>query len=82
MRLSLMLFLSSLFGTSQFRWDDIEQRSLAHRIWILLQRIEGIYRATSFGNLLIFLNMSRAVSFEYMNRQLVWNEFSIPFLVS
>ncbi|XLR19665.1 hypothetical protein HN51_066400, partial [Arachis hypogaea] len=49
-------------------WDDTEKRSLAHRIWILLQRIEGIYRATSFGNLLIFLctgnpNMSRAVSF-------------------
>ncbi|XP_057724700.1 peroxisome biogenesis protein 2 [Arachis stenosperma] len=80
------------------RWGDTEQRSLAQRIWILLQRVEGIYRAASFGNLLIFLctgryrnlieralrarlvygspNMNRAVSFEYMNRQLVWNEFS------
>ncbi|KAI4329230.1 hypothetical protein L6164_021517 [Bauhinia variegata] len=80
------------------RWGDSEQRSLARRAWILIQRIEGIYRAASFGNLLIFLctgryrnlieralrarlvydspNMNRAVSFEYMNRQLVWNEFS------
>ncbi|KAJ4718087.1 Peroxisome biogenesis protein 2 [Melia azedarach] len=66
--------------------------------WILIQRIESLYKAASFGNLLIFLctgryrnliervlrarlvygtpNMNRAVSFEYMNRQLVWNEFS------
>ncbi|XP_057454343.1 peroxisome biogenesis protein 2 isoform X2 [Lotus japonicus] len=80
------------------RWGDTEQRPLARRLWIFIQRIEGIYRATSFGNLLIFLctgryrnlieralrarlvygspNMNRAVSFEYMNRQLVWNEFS------
>ncbi|KAJ1388760.1 Pex, N-terminal [Sesbania bispinosa] len=80
------------------RWGDTEQRPLARRLWILIQRIEGIYRAASFGNLLIFLctgryrnlieralrarlvygspNMNRAVSFEYMNRQLVWNEFS------
>lgn len=27
-------------------------------------------------------NMNRAVSFEYMNRQLVWNEFSVNFLIS
>uniref|UniRef100_K7L7T6 RING-type E3 ubiquitin transferase (cysteine targeting) n=1 Tax=Glycine max TaxID=3847 RepID=K7L7T6_SOYBN len=81
------------------RWGDTEQRPLARRLWILIQRIEGIYRAASFGNLLIFLctgryrnlieralrarlvygspNMNRAVSFEYMNRQLVWNEFSV-----
>ncbi|PNY15651.1 peroxisome biogenesis protein 2-like, partial [Trifolium pratense] len=80
------------------RWGDTEQRPLARRLWIFIQRIEGIYRAASFGNLLIFLctgryrnliervlrarlvygspNMNRAVSFEYMNRQLVWNEFS------
>ncbi|KAI4355615.1 hypothetical protein L6164_004371 [Bauhinia variegata] len=80
------------------RWGDSLQRSLARRAWILIQRIEGIYRAASFGNLLIFLctgsyrnlieralrarlvygspNMNRSVSFEYMNRQLVWNEFS------
>lgn len=80
------------------RWGDSEQRPLARRAWILLQRIEGFYKAASFGNLLIFLytgkyrnlieralrarlvygspNMNRAVSFEYMNRQLVWNEFS------
>ncbi|KAI5651267.1 hypothetical protein M9H77_37272 [Catharanthus roseus] len=80
------------------RWGDSEQRSLARRIWFLIQRIEGFYKAASFGNLLLFLysgryrslierflrarlvygspNMNRAVSFEYMNRQLVWNEFS------
>ncbi|XP_062087523.1 peroxisome biogenesis protein 2 [Humulus lupulus] len=80
------------------RWGDSEQRTLARRAWILIQRIEGFYKAASFGNLLIFLytgkyrnliervlrarlvygspNMNRAVSFEYMNRQLVWNEFS------
>ncbi|KAK0598415.1 hypothetical protein LWI29_034428 [Acer saccharum] len=80
------------------RWGDSEQRPLARRAWILIQRIEGLYKAASFGNLLLFLytgrfrnlieralrarlvydspNMNRAVSFEYMNRQLVWNEFS------
>ncbi|GAA0173299.1 hypothetical protein LIER_26948 [Lithospermum erythrorhizon] len=80
------------------RWGDSEQRSFPRRLWFLLQSIEGIYKAASFGNLLLFLysgryrnlveralkarlvygspNMNRAVSFEYMNRQLVWNEFS------
>ncbi|KAF4350885.1 hypothetical protein F8388_008067 [Cannabis sativa] len=81
------------------RWGDSEQRTLARRAWILIQRLEGFYKAASFGNLLVFLytgkyrnlieralrarlvygspNMNRAVSFEYMNRQLVWNEFSV-----
>ncbi|PKU71173.1 peroxisome biogenesis protein 2 [Dendrobium catenatum] len=80
------------------RWGDSEQRPLARRIWVLIQRIEGIYKAAALSNLLLFLysgryrtlierilkarlvygspNMNRAVSFEYMNRQLVWNEFS------
>eukprot|EP00262_Sarcandra_glabra_P004994 TRINITY_DN16231_c1_g2_i1.p1 TRINITY_DN16231_c1_g2~~TRINITY_DN16231_c1_g2_i1.p1 ORF type:complete len:353 (+),score=36.77 TRINITY_DN16231_c1_g2_i1:69-1127(+) len=80
------------------RWGDSEQRSFARRIWVLIQRVEGFYKAASFSNLLIFLytgryqsliervlrarlvygspNMNRAVSFEYMNRQLVWNELS------
>ncbi|KAG5537737.1 hypothetical protein RHGRI_025001 [Rhododendron griersonianum] len=80
------------------RWGDSEQRSVARRAWTLIERIEGIYKAASFGNLLIFLytgryrnlveralkarlvygspHMNRSVSFEYMNRQLVWNEFS------
>ncbi|MBA0695036.1 hypothetical protein Goari_005273, partial [Gossypium aridum] len=80
------------------RWGDSEQRPLARRVWGLMQRIEGLYKAASFGNLLLFLytgryrnlieralrarlvyespNMNRAVSFEYLNRQLVWNEFS------
>ncbi|XXG48033.1 hypothetical protein AAC387_Pa02g2577 [Persea americana] len=80
------------------RWGDSEQRSSARRAWVLIQRVEGFYKAASFSNLLIFLytgryrsiveralrarlvygspNMNRAVSFEYMNRQLVWNEFS------
>ncbi|KAF8027576.1 hypothetical protein BT93_E0477 [Corymbia citriodora subsp. variegata] len=80
------------------RWGDSDQRSLLRWAWVLVQRVEGLYKAASFGNLLIFLytgryrtlieralkarlvygspNMNRAVSFEYMNRQLVWNEFS------
>ncbi|KAG2722898.1 hypothetical protein I3843_02G126000 [Carya illinoinensis] len=80
------------------RWGDSEQRTFARRAWMVIQRIEGLYKAASFGNLLIFLftgryrnlieralrarlvygspNMNRSVSFEYMNRQLVWNEFS------
>ncbi|KAD2394517.1 hypothetical protein E3N88_41494 [Mikania micrantha] len=84
---------------SAFRqWGDSEQRSLARRAWLIVQRIEGFYKAASFTNLLVFLytgryrnlieralqarlvygspHMNRAVSFEYMNRQLVWNEFS------
>ncbi|KAL3618298.1 peroxisome assembly protein (Peroxin-2) [Castilleja foliolosa] len=90
---------SRLQSFSAFRrWGDTEQRSLGRRSWFLLQRIEGLYKAASFGNLLLFLltgryrslieralqarlvygspHMNRAVSFEYMNRQLVWNEFS------
>ncbi|KAG1330420.1 peroxisome biogenesis protein 2 [Cocos nucifera] len=90
---------SRLQSFSAFRrWGDFEQRSLGRRLWLLIQRVEGLYKASSFSNLLIFLytgryrsiieralkarlvygspNMNRAVSFEYMNRQLVWNEFS------
>ncbi|XP_072999596.1 peroxisome biogenesis protein 2 [Typha latifolia] len=90
---------SRLQSFSAFRrWGDSERRSLARRAWILIQRMEGLYKACSFCNLLLFLysgryrsiieralrarlvygspNMNRAVSFEYMNRQLVWNEFS------
>ncbi|XP_010539489.1 PREDICTED: peroxisome biogenesis protein 2 [Tarenaya hassleriana] len=80
------------------RWGDSEQRPLARRVWTMIQRIEGVYKAASFINLLLFLytgryrnlierilrarlvyrspHMNRSVSFEYMNRQLVWNEFS------
>ncbi|XP_052182924.1 peroxisome biogenesis protein 2 isoform X2 [Diospyros lotus] len=80
------------------RWGDSEQTPLARRAWTLIQQIEGIFKAASFANLVIFLysgryrtlieralqarlvygspHMNRAVSFEYMNRQLVWNEFS------
>nr|GEV04928.1 peroxisome biogenesis protein 2 [Tanacetum cinerariifolium] len=84
---------------SAFRqWGDSETRSIARRAWLIVQRIEGFYKAASFANLLVFLytgryrnlieraikarlvygspHMNRAVSFEYMNRQLVWNEFS------
>ncbi|KAJ3701595.1 hypothetical protein LUZ61_005300 [Rhynchospora tenuis] len=86
-------------GFSAFRrWGDSEQRQLARRAWVMLQHVEGLYKAASFLNLLLFLyggryrsiierllkarlvyespNMNRSVSFEYMNRQLVWNEFS------
>nr|GLL17779.1 peroxisome biogenesis protein 2 [Ipomoea trifida] len=92
-------FWARLQSFSAFRrWGDSEQRSLARWVWLLIQRVEGIYKAASFSNLLLFLytgryrslieralrarlvygspNMNRAVSFEYMNRQLVWNEFS------
>ncbi|CAN6456561.1 unnamed protein product [Victoria cruziana] len=80
------------------RWGDNEQGSRVRRLWVLVQRAEGFYKAASLANLLIFIysgryrnlieralrarlvyrtpNMNRAVSFEYMNRQLVWNEFS------
>ncbi|KAG5223020.1 Peroxisome assembly protein [Salix suchowensis] len=87
------------------RWGDSEQylfcvffRGTGKACMDLIQRIEGLYKVASFGNLLVFLytgrfrnliervlkarlvygspNMNRAVSFEYMNRQLVWNEFS------
>ncbi|KAE9584622.1 putative transcription factor C2H2 family [Lupinus albus] len=76
----------------------ILSRPLARCLWIFIQGIKGIYKAASFGNLLIFLctgryrnlieralrarlvygspNMNLAVSFEYMNWKLVWNEFS------
>ncbi|CAI0423221.1 unnamed protein product [Linum tenue] len=92
-------FWARLQSFSAFRrWGDSEQRPLARRAWVLIQHIEGLHKAASFANLLLFLytgrfrnlveralrarlvygnpNMNRAVSFEYMNRQLVWNEFS------
>ncbi|KAL7236130.1 hypothetical protein ACSBR1_019406 [Camellia fascicularis] len=37
------------------------QRPLARRAWTLIQRIEGIYKDASFGNLLIFLYTGRYV---------------------
>ncbi|XVF86664.1 hypothetical protein PTKIN_Ptkin18bG0060000 [Pterospermum kingtungense] len=37
------------------RWGDSEQRPLARRAWGLLQHVEGLYKAASFGNLLLFL---------------------------
>ncbi|KAK4361913.1 hypothetical protein RND71_017154 [Anisodus tanguticus] len=80
------------------RWGDSVQRSVARRAWLLIQHMEGIYKAAAFSNLLLFRytgryrnlieialrarlvygspNMNRAVSFEYMNHQLVWNDFS------
>lgn len=92
-------FWARLQSFSAFRrWGDTEQSPLFHRIWIIIQKLEGFFKAASFSNLLLFLytgryrtiieralkarlvygspNMNRAVSFEYMNRQLVWNEFS------
>ncbi|KAK7823089.1 peroxisome biogenesis protein 2 [Quercus suber] len=41
------------------RWGDSEQRPLARRAWMLIQRIEGLYKAASFVNLLIFLYTGR-----------------------
>uniref|UniRef100_A0A2P2KX40 RING-type E3 ubiquitin transferase (cysteine targeting) n=1 Tax=Rhizophora mucronata TaxID=61149 RepID=A0A2P2KX40_RHIMU len=43
------------------RWGDSEQRPLARRAWTLIQHIEGLYKAASFGNLLIFLYTGRYV---------------------
>ncbi|CAH9063507.1 unnamed protein product [Cuscuta epithymum] len=92
-------FWARLQSFSAFRrWGDSEQRSVARWMWLLIQRVEGIYKAASFSNLLLFLctgryrslieralrarlvygspKMNRAVSFEYMNQQLVWHELS------
>ncbi|XVF64545.1 hypothetical protein PTKIN_Ptkin09bG0177300 [Pterospermum kingtungense] len=41
------------------RWGDSEQRPLARRAWGLMQRVEGLYKAASFGNLLLFLYTGR-----------------------
>ncbi|GAV64446.1 LOW QUALITY PROTEIN: Pex2_Pex12 domain-containing protein [Cephalotus follicularis] len=41
------------------RWGDSERRLLTRRAWILIQRIEGLYKAASFSNLLIFLYTGR-----------------------
>lgn len=53
MLFSIEKFLSSFF---------VCQRPLARRAWILIQRIEGLYKAASFGNLLIFLCTGRYTS--------------------
>lgn len=37
----------------------IIQRSLARRLWILLRRVEGLYKAAAFCNLLLFLYNGR-----------------------
>ncbi|KAJ8535932.1 hypothetical protein K7X08_034333 [Anisodus acutangulus] len=41
------------------RWGDSKQRSVARRAWLLIQRMEGIYKAASFSNLLLFLYTGR-----------------------
>lgn len=38
---------------------NFPQRSFPRRAWMLIQRIEGLYKAASFGNLLIFLYTGR-----------------------
>lgn len=44
-------------------WSDpsslMLQRSLGRRLWLLIQRVEGLYKAASFSNLLIFLYTGR-----------------------
>ncbi|MCD7471072.1 hypothetical protein HAX54_011352 [Datura stramonium] len=42
-----------------WRWGDSEQRSLACRAWLLIQHMEGICKAASFSNLLLFLYTGR-----------------------
>ncbi|XP_056687685.1 peroxisome biogenesis protein 2-like isoform X2 [Spinacia oleracea] len=37
------------------RWGDSEQRTFGQRAWLLLQHVEGFYKAASFSNLLLFL---------------------------
>ncbi|KAK4482042.1 hypothetical protein RD792_012965 [Penstemon davidsonii] len=49
------------------RWGDTEQRSLARRSWFVLQRIEGFYKAASFGNLLLFLLTGRVTMDPHFN---------------
>ncbi|KAE8689908.1 Peroxisome bioproteinsis protein 2 [Hibiscus syriacus] len=56
------------------RWGDSEQRPLAQRVWGLITNL--IERALRARLVYESPNMNRAVRFEYMNRQLVWNEFS------
>ncbi|PUZ66845.1 hypothetical protein GQ55_3G373600 [Panicum hallii var. hallii] len=47
---------SRLQSFSAFRrWGASEQRPLARRTWSLVQNAEGLYRAASFFNLLLFL---------------------------
>lgn len=67
-----------------------------------MKRVEGLYRAASFVNLLTFLaggqyrsllervlcarlvyvrpDMTRVISYEYLNRQLVWQEVRLCFV--
>lgn len=84
---------------SAFRqWGGSGQSSWGHKLWVLLQKVENVFKAASFVNFLFFLrtgryrslverflcarlvyeksNMNQNVSYEYMNRQLVWQEFS------
>ncbi|KAF7124898.1 hypothetical protein RHSIM_Rhsim12G0105800 [Rhododendron simsii] len=64
----LVVNTSGLVYNHFLRTGDSEQRSVARRAWTLIQRIEGIYKAASFGNLLIFLYTGR--SKEKIERQL------------
>lgn len=53
-------FWARLQSFSAFRrWGDSEQRSVASWVWLLMQRVEGIYKAASFSNLLLFLHTGR-----------------------
>ena len=59
----IWMYLLKYMEVSPF-WNNVliisfVQRSLARRGWFILQRIEGFYKAASFGNLLIFLLTGR-----------------------
>ncbi|XP_060205741.1 peroxisome biogenesis protein 2-like [Lycium barbarum] len=45
------------------RWGDSEQRCVARRAWLLIQHMEGIYKAASFSSLLLFLYTGRSSLF-------------------
>ncbi|CAI9290526.1 unnamed protein product [Lactuca saligna] len=38
---------------------SVMKRSLARRLWFIVQRVEGFYKAASFASLLVFLYTGR-----------------------
>lgn len=53
----VLLFLSSSLFLLSAVYNV--QRSIARRAWLIVQRIEGFYKAASFANLLVFLYTGR-----------------------
>lgn len=86
------------------QWCDLESSDYRKKIWLLVQRLELMYKSLSILNFSIFLyngkyssllhrilgirsvykrtEMSRMISFEFMNRQLVWNALTVLLLIT